>query len=41
MLSDAELAALEALATEAGKPIATVAYDFVARGLRGRVRRSR
>lgn len=41
MLSDEELAALEALAEGAGKPIATVAYEFVARGLRSGARRAR
>jgi hypothetical protein len=41
MLSDAELAALEALARDAGKAIATTAYEFVARALRARSRRSR
>lgn len=41
MLSDSELERLEALAGLSGKPIATVAYEFVARGLRSRARAPR
>ena len=41
MLCDEELAALAALATALGKPLATVAYEFVARGLRSGSRRAR
>ena len=41
MLSDTELERLETLAGLAGKPIATVAHEFVARGLQSKARRSR
>lgn len=41
MLSDPELAALEALARDAGKATASFAYELLARALRGRVRRAR
>ncbi|MEZ4281592.1 MAG: hypothetical protein R3F21_18455 [Myxococcota bacterium] len=41
MLSDAELAALETLARDADKALATMAYELVARSLRGRARRPR
>jgi len=41
MLSDSELERLETLAGLSGKPIATVAYEFVARGLRRRPRAPR
>jgi len=41
MLSDTELGRLEALAKLSDKPIATVAYEFVAGGLRSRARSPR
>lgn len=41
MLSDAELARLLALAELSGKPVATLAYELIHRGLQGRARRSR